>query len=146
MSIKIIPCWCTELKLREPSVGFYTDTKFYSAVKEVFVAPCKRHPLFKNRFADLYIEMSCKCLLQDAGRCTNCKAKCFTQNFLANKLKLLLESVPDSVKLKPMDEYLKKDVEGILLRHFCKHCTRIVCSIDNPDEKEFLKGKKVWGN
>ena len=86
MLIQIIACWCTELKLREPDVSFYTDTKFYSAVEEVFIAPCKRHLLFKNRFADLRIEMSCKCLLQDAERCTNCKTKCFTLNFLANKL------------------------------------------------------------
>ena len=146
MLIQIIACRCTEQKLREAGAGFYTETKFYPEIKDVFVVPCERHPMFKERFSNTRTEMSCKFLLQDTGRCTNCITKCFTLNFVADKLKLLPESVPDSIKLKPIDEYLKKDIKSMLFWHFCKNCMKIVCSLDNTEEFEFLKGKKVWGN
>ena len=146
MLIQIIACRCTEQKLREAGAGFYTETKFYPEIKDVFVVPCERHPMFKERFSNTRIEMSYKCLLQDSGRCTTCNTKFFTLNFVANKLKFLPEFIPDSIKLKPIDEYLKKDIKSMLFWHFCKNCMKIVCSLDNPEEFEFLKGKKVWGN
>ena len=118
MLIQIIACRCTERKLREAGARFYMETKFYPEIKDVFVVPGERHPLCKGKFSNTGIEMSCKCLLQGTRRCTNCKTKYFTLNFVANKLKLLPESVPDSIKLKSIDQYLKKDINSMLFWHF----------------------------
>ena len=132
--------------MREASVDFYTDTKFYSAAQGVFVAPFEAHLLFKERFLNAGIKMPCKCLLQNRGRCTNCKTKCFTLNFAVNKLKLMSEWVPENINLKPINEYLKKDVDSMIFWHYCQNCFKIVFSLDNFDEKDFLKSKKIFGS
>ena len=90
--------------------------------------------------------MSSKCLLQDRGRCTNCKTKCFTLNFVVNKPKLMSEWVSENINLKPINEYLKKDVDSMIFWHYCQNCFKIVCSLDNFDEKDFLKSKKIFGS
>lgn len=80
-----------------------------------------------------------------ANACSN--QKIFTLNFLAEKIKVFgLSVVPDSVEIKPIDDYLKKDVKSMLFFHFCKNCMKIACSLNNPDEFDLIRGEKVWGN
>ena len=68
-------------------------------------------------------------------------------NFLAEKIKVFgLSVVPDSVEIKPIDDYLKKNVKSMLFFHFCKNCRKIACSLSNPDEFDLIRGEKVWGN
>ena len=90
--------------------------------------------------------MPCNCLLQNRGRCTNCKTKCFTLNSVANKHKLMSEWVPESINLKSIKEYLQKDVDSMLFWHFCQSCFKIVCSLNNPDKEQILKGKNFFEN
>ena len=143
--IQIISCICTEQKLREAGAAFYTEIKKFSEIKNVFVVLCERHPMFRERFANAHVEMFCKCLLQDNGRCKNCKTKCFTLKSVVSKCKLLPKSVSISIKLKPINEYLRKDLKSMLFWHFCKNCVKVVGSLNNPEEFEFLKGKRIWG-
>ena len=64
---------------------------------------------------------------------------------VVSKCKLFPESVSNSIKLKSINEYVRKDLKSILFWQFCKNCMKIVCSLNNPEEFEFLKGKKIWG-
>ena len=75
----------------------------------MYVLPCPRHPMFKDRFRNDAIDISCKCLEQSRGYCNNCKTKCFTLNFIADKVKISqLLDVPDDVQFKTIDNYLKE--------------------------------------
>ena len=47
--IQIVCCSCTQRKLREESVPFYTEKRFYDKIDMVFVAPCPRHLYFTER-------------------------------------------------------------------------------------------------
>ena len=95
--IQIIACGCTKQKFSEACVGFYTKQKFYPQIKEVFVAPCPRQPMFKDRFWNVQVRTTSKCLLQGRGCHNNCKTKWFNLNFIADKIKVLPEAVPSPV-------------------------------------------------
>ena len=73
--IQIIACRCTKQKFSEGGVDFYTEQKFYPQIKEVFVAPCPRHPMLKDKFINVQVDTTCKCLLQERGRCNFTSAK-----------------------------------------------------------------------
>ena len=62
--IQIIACRCTKQNFCEAVVDFYTEQRFYPQVKEVFVASCPRYPMFKDRFRNVPVDTTCKCLLQ----------------------------------------------------------------------------------
>ena len=98
---------------------FYKEQKFYQDVKDVYVAPCSTHPMFKDRFRNVEVDISCKCLQQQTGRCSNCKTKCFTLKFIADKVKVLdLSVVPETVQLKTIDDYMKKNIKSIPVLNF----------------------------
>ena len=44
--IQIIASCCTQQKFRDAGVDFYSETKFYDYISDVYIAPCPRHPLF----------------------------------------------------------------------------------------------------
>lgn len=97
--IQIIACQCIKQKFSEAGVAYYTKQKFYLEIK-VFVAPCSRRPLFKDKFRYVQIDTSCKFMEQERGTCNNCKVKCFNLNFTANKIKVLPEPLPNNVQIK----------------------------------------------
>ena len=41
-------------KLRAEGVPFYTEKRFYDNIDMVFVAPCPRHPYFKERIGSRF--------------------------------------------------------------------------------------------
>ena len=108
---QIIACWCTKQKFSEAGVGFYTEQKFYPQIKEVLAAPCPRHPMFKDRFRNIQVDTTCKCLLQERGRCHSCKTKYFNLNFVADKIKVLPETVPSTAEIETIEEYLERDIK-----------------------------------
>ena len=133
-------------KISEAGVRFYAEQKFYPQIKELFLAPCYKHSMLKDRFRNVQIDTTCKCLLQERGCCNNCKTKCFNFNFIADKIKALPETVPSTVEIKTTGKCLERDIKSMLFFHFCKNCMKVVCSLDNPVEMDLLRGKKVWGN
>ena len=73
--------------------------------------------------ANVYI--LCKCLDLTKGRCSNCKARCFTLNFIAAKIQVAsLLDVPGNVQLKKINEYLE------MLLKIC-FSYKIYCGLDN---------------
>ena len=46
--IQIVCCSCTKQKLRNDKVHFCTDKNLCEAIGKDFVAPCPRHPYFKE--------------------------------------------------------------------------------------------------
>ena len=50
----------------------------------------------------------------DKGRCNACKTMCFNLNFAAQKIKMSILDVPDSLQLKTIEVYLKKDIKSML--------------------------------
>ena len=50
----------------------------------------------------------------DKGRCNTCKTMCFNLNFAAQKIKMSILDVPDSLQLKTIEVYLKKDIKSML--------------------------------
>lgn len=108
---------------------------------------CPRHLIFKDRFRNVAVDISCKCLEQPRGCCKYCKTKCFNLNFVADKIKVSqLSDVPSGVELQTIAEYLKVDIKGLLFLHFCKNCMEIACNLANPNEFDLIRVKKVWGN
>ena len=68
-------------------------------------------------------------------------------NFKADKVKVLeLLVVPETVQLKTIDDYLKRNIKKNALHSFFRNCIKIACSLDSSDEFHLIKGKKVWGN
>ena len=139
--IQIIVCQCTKQKFSEAAVGFYTEQKFYPQIKEVFVAPCLRHLMFKDRFRTVQVDTTCKFLLLERGCCNNYKTKSFNLNFIADKIRVLPETVPSTVEIKTIEEYLERDIKSTLFFHFYKNFIKVVCSLENPAEMNLLKVK-----
>ena len=113
--IQIIACRCTKQKFSEAGVGFYNEQKFYLQIKEVLVAPCPRNPMFKNSFRNIQVNTTWKCLLQERDHCNNRKTKCFNLNFIANKIKVLPGTVPSTVEINTIEEYLEREINSMLL-------------------------------
>ena len=112
--IQIIACRYTKSKFREVGTTIYSQNKNYEYIKEVFVVPCPRHPLFKERFLNTSVNITCKCLESTKGCCSNFKTRCFTLNFLADKIKVAsVLDVPSDVQLKKIDDYLKSDIKSM---------------------------------
>ena len=89
-------------------MSFYKDQKFYQHIKDAYVAPCPQGPLFKERFRNANVDLSCRCLEQDRGYCSNCKTRCFTLDCLGNKIKIAgLFEIPNDIKVKTIKEYLE---------------------------------------
>ena len=131
--IQIIVCSCAK-------------SKFYENIKDVNVVPCPRHLLFKERFTNVNVNISCKCLSLKRGRCNNCKTRCFTLNFIADKIKIFsLLDVPSDVHLKKIDDYLENDIKSMISFNFCYNCIKVYCSLDDPKEFDEIKGKQVFG-
>ena len=143
--VQIICCRCTQQQLRDAGVDFHKEQNFYQDVKNVFVAPCSTHPMFKDRFRNVEVDICCKYLQQQTERCSDCKKSCFTLNFVAYKVKALdLSVVPETLQLKTVDNYLKKNIKSMLFFHFCRNFMKIGYSLDNPDKFHLIKGKKLW--
>ena len=84
--IQIIVCICTKSKFRNSGITFYSQEKFYKNITDSYVVLAPRHPLFKERFRNVNVDISCKCLSLKRGRCNNnCKPQCFTLNLIAGK-------------------------------------------------------------
>ena len=99
--IQIIACRCTKSKFKESGTTFYSQNKFHENIEDVFVVSCLRHPLFKEQFLNANVDTSCKCLDLTKGRCSNCKRRCFTLDFIVEKTKVTsLLDVPSDVQLK----------------------------------------------
>ena len=116
--IQIIVCHCTQQKFRDAGVNFYSEAKFYQDFKDLYIALCFKHPMFMDRFQNVSMSMSCKCLQQDRWCCNNCKTYCFTLNVIVDKMKVVsLSDIPKSIQLKTID-YLKKDIRSMLFFTF----------------------------
>ena len=48
--IQIIVCWCIRTKIIQSEIPFDQQKNFNENVDEIFVAPCVKHPLFKDNF------------------------------------------------------------------------------------------------
>ena len=102
--IQIIACHCTQQKFRDAGVNFYLAAKFYQDFKDLYIALCFEHPMFMDRFQNVSMSMSCKCLQQDRWCCNNCKTYCFTLNVIVDKMKVVsLSDIPKSIQLKTID-------------------------------------------
>ena len=140
-------CRCTQQKFRDAGVDFYSETKLYQDIKDVYVGPCPQHPLFKERFRNTNVDLSCRCLEQGRVPCSNWKTCCFTLNFVADKIKVYLCLLYLIVfNWKQLKDIWKKDIISMLFSYFCKSCSKIVCSLDNPIEYDLIRGKEMWGN
>ena len=111
----------------------------------MFVAPCPRHPHFKERIRSRFTNIRCTCTQLTKGRCNNCKFICFNINFLADKIKV--ESyfgIPSTIEIKPIERYLMMDIKSMLFFYFCRGCFKVRCSPDNPDSISLIKKKTFW--
>ena len=75
----------------------------------------------------------------DKRRCNACKTICFNLNFAAEKIKMSILDVPDSLPLKTIENYLKKDIKSILFFYFCRFCFKVHCSLEHPDYIAFIE-------
>ena len=117
--IQIIVCSCTKSKFRNAGINFYLRQKLYKNIKDVYVLPCPWHLLFNERFRNVNVNISCKCLSLKTGRWNNCKARCFTLNFIADKIKIFsLLDVPINVQFTEIDDYLENDIKSMLFLFF----------------------------
>ena len=101
--IEIVCCSCTQQKLRSEKVDFYTEKTFYQNTDKIFVAPCPRHPHFKERIGSRFTNITCTCTQLTKRRRNNCKLICFNINFLADKIKV--ESyfdITSTTEIKPL--------------------------------------------
>ena len=101
--IQIISCRCINSKFREARTTFYSQIKFHEYIKEIFVVPCPRHPLLKERFLNTNVNISSKCLESTKSCCSNCKTRCFALNFLAGEIKAAsILDIPSDVQPKKL--------------------------------------------
>ena len=113
--IQIVCCSWTQQELVNEKLDFYTEKKIYQNIDRIFVAPCPRHPHFKERIGSRFTNITCTCTQLTKGRCNNCKLVCFDINFLADKIKV--ESyfdIPSTIEIKPIEQYLTMDIKSIL--------------------------------
>ena len=109
------------------------------------MVPCPRHPLFKGRFRNVSVDISCKFLDLRKVRYNNCKTRCFTLNLIVEKIKIAsLLDVPSEVQLKKINEYLENDIKSMFF-YFCFNCVKMSCSLDNPNIYYEIKCKQVFG-
>ena len=146
--IQIIVCSCTKSKFRNAGITFYSQEKFYTNIKNVYMVLCPRHLLFKERLRNINVDISCKCLSLKRGRCDNCKTQCFTRcftlNFITDKIKILsLLDVPSEVQLKKLMNIWKMTLIACFLC-FCYNWIKVCCSLDNPKQYDRIKGKRVF--
>ena len=126
--IQNICCSCIQRTLREDKVPFYVKKRFYDNTDKVFVAPCPRHPYFKERIGSRFSDISYNRLNLDKERCYNCKAICFNINFLADKVKVgHYFDVPSTVDIVPIETYLT-NIKSMLFFYFCQGCFKVHCS------------------
>ena len=120
-------CSCTQQKLRGNGVNFYSSKRFYQNNEEIFVAPCSRHPFFKERIGSRFIDVTCNCANLEKGRCNNCKIICYNLNVLADKIKIArFRDVPAEVKIKTIEQHLS-DIKSELFFYFCRGCFKVQC-------------------
>ena len=120
-------CSCTQQKLRGNGVDFYSSKRFYQNIEEIFVAPCSRHPFFKERIGSRFIDVTCNCANREKGRCNNCKIICYNLNVLADKIKIArFRDVPAEVKIKAIEQHLS-DIKSELFFYFCRGCFKVQC-------------------
>ena len=104
--IQIICCSCTQRTVRNNSIDFYSNKTFYENNDRIFVAPCPRHPFFKEKIGSRFSDIICNCVYLENGRYNNCKIICFNLNFLADKIKIgRFIDVSAEVKMKTIEEY-----------------------------------------
>ena len=58
--IQVITCRCSQQKLRETGTTFYYESKLYDYIEDILVSSCPTHPMFKERFLNIIIDMPCK--------------------------------------------------------------------------------------
>ena len=79
------------------------------------------------------------------GHCSNCKTRCFTLNFVADKIKIVdLFEIPNDIKVNTIKEYLENDIKTTLFFYFCYKCMRVRCGLDNPKECHNFKGNNIF--
>ena len=144
--IQIVCCGCTQRKLREESVPFYTEKRFYDKIDMVFVAPCPRHPYFKERTWSQSENISWNYLNLQKERCNNFKIICFNINFFGRKIKLghYLDVVPSTVDIVPIETYLEK-MNSMLFSYFFRGCFKVQCSLKNQNIFIWWKKKIPFG-
>ena len=143
--IQIVCCSCTQRKLREEKVDFYVEKRFHQNIDRIFVAPCPRHPYFKERIGSQFTDISCKCLELQKERCNNCKTICFNLNFLTDKVKLgHYLDVPSTVDIVSIEQYLG-NIKSTLFFYFCRGCFKVQCSLDHPKYVSLIKKKLPYG-
>ena len=77
--------------------------------------PPPRDPLFKEQFSNLNVNFLYKCLRLIRGRCNNCKTRCFTLIFIADKIKMFsLLEISSDAQLKKIDHCLENDMKSML--------------------------------
>ena len=104
--IQIVCCECTQPKLRGHGVDLYSNKRFYQNIEKNFVAPCSKHPLFKENISQRFNHMKCNCTSLEKGPCNNCKIICFNLNSLAEKIKIgRISDVPAEAEIKTIEEY-----------------------------------------
>ena len=143
--IQIVCCSCTQRKLREEKVDFYVEKRFHQNIDRIFVAPCNRHPYFKERIGSQFTDISCKCLELQKERCNNCKTICFNLNFLTDKVKLgHYLDVPSTMDIVPIEQYLG-NIKSTLFFYFCRGCFKVQCSLSHTKYVSLIKKKLPYG-
>ena len=70
---------------------------------------------------------------------------CFNLNFAAQKIKMSILDVPDSLQLKTIEVYLKKDIKSMLFFYLSWFWFKVHCSLDHPDYITFIKERYLFG-
>ena len=123
--IQIVCCSCTQQKFRENDVDFCSNKRFYQNIDKIIVAPCLRHPFFKERIGSRFSNIKCNCDSLEKGRCNNCKIICFSLNSLADKIKIAkFIDVPAKVEIKIIEQCLA-EIKSMLFFYFCQGCFKV---------------------
>ena len=140
--IHIVCCSCTQRKLISEGVDFYSEKTFYDNINKMYVVPCPRHSYFKERIGSRFVNISCNYLNLEKGRCNNCKMICFNLDFLADKIKAgRYINIPSDIEMVPIEQY-SMNMKSMLFFYFCRGCSKVQCSLDNPKYICLVKKKK----
>ena len=79
----------------------------------------------------------------DKGRWNVRKTICFNLNSAAQKIKISILDVPGSLKLKTIEDYLKKDIKSMFF-YFCWFSFKVHCNLDHSDYITVIKNKDTF--
>ena len=125
--MKIIVCPCAKRKFRYLGIAFVYQRTFgcscVNALSEFLVFPCAVHTMFKPLFGGFVFKFDCRChQLSLMEYCQNCFNIRYSLNFVADKICLGQQQLPDEMKEKPIkiETFLEK-IPNELFFHFSKN-------------------------